>query len=104
MLMNDLCSKVVLPGIIFQLLIAVSDGKLNVTTTQPPLEAVVINGTRVEVTTVKIAEIASHHHSNATVLKAVTARHFTTSTPTARVILIPPANHTSQIKKHHHLK
>lgn len=107
MLMNDLCSKVVLPGIIFHLLIAVSDGKLNVTTTQAPLEAVVINGTRVEVTTVKIAEI-SHHLRNTTdttILKAITARHFTTSTPMSRVILIPPANHTSQIrKKEHHYK
>lgn len=99
MLMNDLCSKVILPGIIFHLLIALSDGKLNVTTTQAPLEAVIINGTRVEVTTVKIAEIANHA-KDATILKAITARHFTTSTPATRVILIPPANHTSQIIKH----
>lgn len=103
MLMNDLCLKVVLPGIIFQLLIALSDGNLNITSTHAPLEAIVINGTRVEVTTVKIAQIQSadvaNHTRNATILKAITARHFTTSTPTTRVILIPPANHSAQIEK-----
>lgn len=99
MLMNDLCARGGLPGIVFHLLIALSSGKLNATTTQEPHEAVIINGTRVEVTTVKIAEVANHYPRNATILKAITARHFTTSTQATRVILIPPANHTAQIGK-----
>lgn len=103
MLMNDLCFKIVLPGVLFQLLIAISGGGgVNVTTTHKPMEEVIINGTRVEVTTVKIAEIINHHY-NTTILKAVTARHFTTSTTQASHVilrsLIPPANHSAQIRK-----
>lgn len=99
--MNALFSKVILPGIVFHFLIVVSGGKFNVTTTHEPLEAVIINGTRVEVTTVKIAEVSNHHRNskNMTILKSITARHFTTSTQASRVILIPPANHTAQIGK-----
>lgn len=103
MLMNDLCAKIVLPGIIFQFLMAISGGSgFNVTITHKPMEEVIINGTRIEVTTVKIAEIINHHFDT-TILKAVTARHFTTSTTQASHVilksLIPPANHSAQIEK-----
>lgn len=101
--MNDLCSKIVLPGVIFQLLIAISGvSGVNVTRKHKPMEEVIINGTRVEVTTVKIAEIINHHFDT-TIVKAVTARHFTTSTTQASHVilksLIPPANHSAQIGK-----
>jgi hypothetical protein len=70
-------------------------------------EMMIINGTRLEVTTVKIAEISNNHHHHhhytekTTFLKAVTARHFavTTTTPRPRVILIPPAHLKAQIKR-----
>lgn len=68
-------------------------------------EIMIINGTRLEVTTVKIAEISNHHYHHftdrTTFLKAVTARHFaaTTTTPKPRVILIPPAHYRAQIRR-----
>lgn len=68
---------------------------LSITSTTDKIESVIINGTHIEVTTVKIAEISNR------AIKAITAKHFTTKTPMPKVILIPPANHTSQIKRHH---
>lgn len=111
MLMNVLCTKVILPGFLFPLLIIASstikDGNLNTTrlslTTAKKVESVIINGTHVEVTTVKIAEI-SNHTNTTTILKAITAKHFTITAPmttTEKFILIPPANHAAQIKGHH---
>lgn len=89
-----MCLKVILPGIIFPLLIASSSTHGNHTETAK----VIINGTLVEVTTVKIAEI-SNHTNKTLILKEITAKHFTTTTPMPKVILIPPANHKSQIKR-----
>jgi predicted nucleotidyltransferase len=69
-------------------------------------EVMILNGSRVEITTVKIAEISnhhSHHHHYAdqtTFLKAVTARHFVaTTTKKPRVILIPSAHYKAQIRR-----
>jgi hypothetical protein len=59
-----------------------------------------VNVTNVEETTVKIAEISNHTISNHTeILHSITAKHITTSTLPPKVILIPPANSTAQIKK-----
>jgi hypothetical protein len=58
------------------------------------------NHTKVEVTTVKIAEIINHKSSssNATiVVREKTAQHFVTSTASSKVVLIPPAKIDSQI-------
>lgn len=101
--------KVIFPGFIFPLLIiassSIKDEKRNTTrlslTAAKKVESVIINGTHVEVTTVKIAEISNHTN---TILKAITAKHFTSTTPmatTEKIILIPPANHAAQIKRHY---
>lgn len=51
-----------------------------------------------ELTTVKITEITSKANTTL-VVKSFTAKHYTTSTPMSKVILIPPANHSAQIVK-----
>jgi hypothetical protein len=62
------------------------------------------NLTKVEVTTVRIAEIVNLHNNstNSTlVLKEMTAKHFVTPTmKTTKAILIPPAMINAQIRKH----
>lgn len=58
------------------------------------------NITKVEVTTVKIAEIVSFQGNSTKktiVLRQKTAKHFVTSTPNSKVVLIPPAMIGSQI-------
>lgn len=104
--MNAVCLAVILPGFI---LIFASSTMNNIDLNTTRLSSrtaktvVIINGTHVEVTTVKIAEIYNHTKTT-TILKAITAKHFTSTTPmasTEKVILIPPANHTAQIKGHH---
>ena len=56
------------------------------------------NSVNLELTTVKIAEIASKANTTL-IVKSFTAKHYTTSTPMSKVILIPPANHSAQIQK-----
>lgn len=61
------------------------------------------NQTKVEVTTVKIAEITrlKSNSTNATfVVKEKTAKHFVTSTLSSKVVLIPPAKIEAQIVNH----
>lgn len=58
------------------------------------------NQTKIEVTTVKIAEIISlqSNSTNTTfVVKEKTAKHFVTSTPSSKVELIPTARIDAQI-------
>lgn len=60
------------------------------------------NQTKVEVTTVKIAEIINLKSDSANttiVLKEKTAKHFVTSTTSSKVVLIPPAKIIAQIVK-----
>lgn len=62
-----------------------------------------VNQTKVEVTTVKIAEIVSlrndSKHDSTRVIKEKTAKHFVTSTVNPKVVLIPPAKIDAQIVK-----
>lgn len=58
------------------------------------------NITKVEVTTVRIAQIVNYksYSTNTTVVvKEKTAKHFVTSTPNSKAVLIPPAKIDSQI-------
>lgn len=60
------------------------------------------NRTKVEVTTVKIAEIINLKRDSVNttiVLKEKTAKHFVTSTTSSKVVLIPPAKIIAQIVK-----
>lgn len=56
------------------------------------------NSVNLELTTVKISEITSRANTTL-VVKSFTAKHYTTTTPMSKVILIPPANHSAQIQK-----
>lgn len=60
-----------------------------------------LNQTKVEVTTVRIAEVFSLKNNSTgkstVVVKEKTAKHFITSTPNTKAVLIPPAKIGAQI-------
>ena len=82
-----------LPVIMFNLLIDVTlqDNSKNYDSNKN-------NSVNLELTTVKISEITSRANTTL-VVKSFTAKHYTTTTPMSKVILIPPANHSAQIQK-----
>lgn len=83
-----------LPVIMFHLLIDVTlqDNSKNYNSNRKN------KSVNLELTTVKITEITSKANTTL-VVKSFTAKHYTTSTPMSKVILIPPANHSAQIVK-----
>lgn len=85
----------ILPVIIFHVLIDVTQqDNLKNTTANVARN----NSVKLELTTVKIAEITSKANTTL-IVKEFTAKYYTTSTPMSKVILIPPANHSAQIQK-----
>lgn len=91
-------TTLLLHAIIFYLLIATTlqhDISRNFTTKKP---STFNHSANLELTTIKIAEVSSRANTTL-ILKEFTAKHYTTSTPMSKVILIPPANHSAQIDK-----
>lgn len=61
------------------------------------------NQTKIEVTTVRIAEIVNlniNSINTTMILKEKTAKHFVATTKNSRVVLIPPAMIDAQIRNH----
>jgi hypothetical protein len=93
---------ILFPCVVVHLLIAVSTQDGRVRAKNGTLKLNETSSQHLELTTVKIAEVDMNKTH---ILKAITAKHFTTTTPMTRIVnLIPPANHSAQIhrrKKEH---
>lgn len=97
MILIRLMIVIILSGFNFKLLVKSEEVYYNGT------HSLKSNQTKVEVTTVKIAEISrlKSDSTNATfVVKEKTAKHFVTSTISSKVVLIPPAKIEAQIVNH----